>query len=80
MLACTPSSVAAGNVFVSGLREVQVNSVPEAMALVKQAQRARAVADTKVNARSSRSHAVFTLKLVSVSARHACVRITLARV
>lgn len=43
-----------------------MTTVDEAMAIVAQAQRRRQVADTLTNARSSRSHAVFTVKLVKV--------------
>ncbi|CAK0850731.1 unnamed protein product [Prorocentrum cordatum] len=46
-----------------GLSEVPVESVDEILALVHRAQERRRVAETRVNARSSRSHCLFTMRV-----------------
>ena len=56
-----------GEVFVKGLREVEVRGVDEAFALLQLGQAARAKARTALNADSSRSHSVFCVKLVDAS-------------
>lgn len=53
-----------GQVYVNGLREVLVGCGQEARAAVAQGERNRQVAETVLNADSSRSHCVFSLKLV----------------
>ena len=50
-------------VFVEGLTELSVSSAPEALAVLAAGCNARAVAETRLNAASSRGHAVFTLTL-----------------
>nr|AJF36162.1 C-terminal kinesin motor protein KIFC1 [Procambarus clarkii] len=50
--------------FVSNLRVVKVTDETEVHHLLHLAQQQRAVAETKMNERSSRSHSVFRLKLV----------------
>ncbi|KAN0063976.1 hypothetical protein ACQY0O_003582 [Thecaphora frezii] len=50
--------------FVSGLREFKVNSAGEARDLLLRGQENRAVFGTMANRASSRSHGVFTIKLV----------------
>ena len=52
------------DVFVKGLREVEVHSVDEAFSCLKQGQAARQKAKTALNADSSRSHSVFCIKLL----------------
>lgn len=47
----------------TGLSEVRVNSVGDILKLVSLAQERRRVAETRVNARSSRSHSIFTMKV-----------------
>lgn len=49
-------------------REVRVSSAAEAMAVIAQGEAVRAIGATAVNERSSRSHAIFTLNIVSHSA------------
>jgi len=51
-------------VFVCGLKEVKVNSHTEAYAVLKQGQKNRKVCGTTLNQDSSRSHSVFTVKLI----------------
>lgn len=54
---------AAGEVRCVGLSEVPVASAEEILELVRAAQDRRRVAETRINARSSRSHCIFTLKV-----------------
>ena len=49
-----------------GLQEVQVSSVEEAMLLLKLGLRHRHVASTRLNYQSSRSHTIFTIKLIKM--------------
>ena len=53
----------ASGIYVEGLTEVQVSSFYELQRLITEGNRARATAATRMNERSSRSHAVFTLTL-----------------
>jgi kinesin family protein 4/21/27 len=53
-----------GNIILSGLRQVEVNSVEELMNVLNQGSTLRQTDATAINARSSRSHAVFSLNLV----------------
>lgn len=46
-----------------GLSEVSVTTLGEILELVRHAQERRRVAETRVNARSSRSHSIFTMKV-----------------
>jgi len=50
-----------------GLREVTVKDATDCTALVQQGDRRRAAAATKMNAASSRSHAVLTLSLEAIA-------------
>ena len=52
-----------GEVHVKGLSEVPVHTIGQALALVRRALRGRAVRQTDMNSRSSRSHAVLQLLL-----------------
>lgn len=54
----------AGRVFIDA-EETIVESFEEAMAVLEKGQAARHVGETKMNARSSRSHTVFTLQIES---------------
>eukprot|EP00775_Hariotina_reticulata_P012438 gene12438-12575_t len=58
----------AGHITVQSMSEVAVQSAKEALELLKRAAKARQSAGTAVNERSSRSHAVITVKLQSVEA------------
>eukprot|EP00435_Cladocopium_sp_Y103_P043218 s339_g12.t1 len=46
-----------------GLSEVEVQSMEDILEVVRRAQEKRRVAETRVNARSSRSHSIFTMKV-----------------
>jgi hypothetical protein len=52
--------------YVSGLREVRVRSVAEAERVVEKGMEMRQVWGTRMNEKSSRSHAVFTVKVVRI--------------
>lgn len=52
-----------GEVYAEGLREVTVSSVADVQRLLSFGQRNRSVAETGVNAHSSRSHTIFCIKL-----------------
>jgi kinesin family member 20 len=54
---------ALGEVYADGLREVSVSSVADVQRLLSFGQRNRSVAETGVNAHSSRSHTIFAIKL-----------------
>ncbi|KAK4241360.1 hypothetical protein C8A03DRAFT_41187 [Achaetomium macrosporum] len=53
-----------GNIILTGLRQVEVNSVEDLMNVLNQGSTLRQTDATAINARSSRSHAVFSLNLV----------------
>ncbi|KAK4667232.1 hypothetical protein QC763_307390 [Podospora pseudopauciseta] len=55
---------AKGNILLTGLRQVEVNSVDDLMHVLEQGSIVRQTDATAINARSSRSHAVFSLNLV----------------
>ena len=73
---CSADGTENGEVYVKGLREVEVKSRQEAFTLLKQGQRLRQKAKTELNADSSRSHAVFTLKLLD-EAGHVWCRLSI---
>ena len=54
------------NMYVHGVTEVEVKSSDEAFEVFQRGQRRRRVAHTALNAESSRSHSVFTVRLVQV--------------
>lgn len=53
-----------GGMSCIGLSETPVSSVADVLELVRKAQERKRVAETRVNARSSRSHCIFTMKVV----------------
>ncbi|KAJ9138602.1 Kinesin family protein [Pleurostoma richardsiae] len=53
-----------GNILLTGLRQVEINSVDDLMAALNFGSTLRQTDATAINARSSRSHAVFSLNLV----------------
>ncbi|KLU80972.1 hypothetical protein MAPG_00068 [Magnaporthiopsis poae ATCC 64411] len=53
-----------GNILLTGLRQVEINSVDDLMAALNLGSALRQTDATAINARSSRSHAVFSLNLV----------------
>ncbi|XP_072196291.1 kinesin-like protein KIF20B [Excalfactoria chinensis] len=55
-----------GYSYVKGLQWVQVSDSKEAFRLFKLGQKHRSVASTKLNACSSRSHSVFTIKVLKI--------------
>lgn len=55
-----------GGKYISGLREVRVRNVGEARAVIKMGQINRHVFGTLANHASSRSHGIFTVKLMRV--------------
>ncbi|KAM0786363.1 hypothetical protein ACM66B_001833 [Microbotryomycetes sp. NB124-2] len=59
-----------GAKYVAGMKEVCVHSAQEAQAIIEQGQTNRRVYGTLANRASSRSHAIFTIKLVKTSKRN----------
>lgn len=55
------------NMYVHAVTEIEVKSAEEAFEVFQRGQRKRRVAHTALNAESSRSHSVFTIRLVQVS-------------
>ncbi|ORX77542.1 kinesin-domain-containing protein, partial [Basidiobolus meristosporus CBS 931.73] len=55
-----------GYKYIHGLREFRVNSVEDGYQLLNQGQKNRTVFSTMLNAVSSRSHSIFTIKLIRV--------------
>jgi len=53
-----------GNIILTGLRQVEINSVEDLMNALNQGSTLRQTDATAINARSSRSHAVFSLNLI----------------
>lgn len=51
----------------AGLVEVKVESVEEAMLLLRMGLQHRHVASTRLNYQSSRSHTIFTIKMMKVA-------------
>jgi len=58
-----------GQVYVSELTEVEVDSADEVLEQYRRAQERRKMAATLLNAQSSRSHSVFTIRLVMAPAQ-----------
>lgn len=52
--------------YIVGLREVKVESTEEAIRLLQLSLRHRHIAGTRLNYQSSRSHAVFTIKIIRI--------------
>ncbi|KJE96787.1 hypothetical protein CAOG_07056 [Capsaspora owczarzaki ATCC 30864] len=52
------------NVYMKNVREIRVFSVEEAYRVLRSGQRARQVASTLLNSASSRSHCIFSIKIV----------------
>ncbi|OQV20507.1 Kinesin-like protein KIF23 [Hypsibius exemplaris] len=53
-----------GHIYVAGATEVEVLTADEALRLLNRGQKARRIASTQLNADSSRSHAIFNVRLV----------------
>ena len=58
------------NMYVSGVTEIEVKSTEEAFAVLQRGQKRRRVAMTTMNTESSRSHSVFTIRLVQAPLNH----------
>lgn len=58
------------NMYVSGVTEVEVKSTEEAFEVLYQGQKLRRVAQTQLNTESSRSHSVFTIRVVMAPLDH----------
>lgn len=58
------SEVESGGKYVSGLKEIKVSSIAEAKELLYRGQENRTVFSTMANRTSSRSHSVFTIKIL----------------
>lgn len=54
------------NMYVHAVTEVEIKSAEEAFEIFHRGQKKRRVAHTALNAESSRSHSVFTIRLVQV--------------
>lgn len=52
--------------FVHGVNEIEVSSTDEALEAYHYGQKRRRIAQTALNAESSRSHSIFTIRLVQV--------------
>ncbi len=58
------------NMYVVGATEVEVKSTEEAFEVLYHGQKQRRVAQTQLNQESSRSHSVFTIRLVQAPLDH----------
>ena len=58
------------NMYVVGATEVEVKSTEEAFEVLYHGQKQRRVAQTQLNQESSRSHSVFTVRLVQAPLDH----------
>lgn len=59
------------HIFLTGLREVEINSVEDLMAALNSGSSIRQTDATAINAQSSRSHAVFSLRLIQHKSKSA---------
>ncbi|XP_071828189.1 uncharacterized protein [Apostichopus japonicus] len=55
-----------GSIFVKGLKEIQVSGADEAYKVLKIGQKNLSIAATKLNHNSSRSHCIFSIKILRV--------------
>ena len=65
--------------YVSGAVEVEVKSTEEAFDLFCRGKRKRRVAHTQLNQESSRSHSVFTIRLVQAPLDHSAQEVLQVR-
>ncbi len=56
-----------GTMYIKDIAEIEVKSTEEALELMHRAQKRRVVACTDLNAESSRSHSIFTIRVVQTS-------------
>lgn len=56
------------NVYVNGVVEVEVKTSAEALELYSMGKKRKRMAQTSLNAESSRSHSVFTIRVVTIPA------------
>lgn len=55
-----------GSIFIKGLKEIQVSNADEAYKVLKIGQKNLSIAATKLNHNSSRSHCIFSIKILRV--------------
>ena len=65
--------------YVNGAVEVEVKSTEEAFEVLYRGQKKRHVAQTQLNHESSRSHSVFTIRLVQAPLDHSGKEVLLVR-
>ena len=53
--------------YIKDVTEIEVKSTEEALELMNRAQKRRVVAYTDLNSESSRSHSIFTIRVVQTS-------------
>lgn len=58
------------NMYVHGVTEIEVKSVEEALNIFSIGQKRKRIEQTVLNAESSRSHSVFTMRLVQITAKN----------
>ena len=68
------------NMYVSNVTEVEVKSTEEAFEALLRGQKRRRVAMTTMNTESSRSHSVFTIRLVQAPLNHSGEEVIQVRV
>lgn len=56
-----------GAMYIKDVTEIEVKSTEEALDLMSKAQKKRVVAYTDLNSESSRSHSIFTIKIVQAA-------------
>jgi kinesin family protein 23 len=56
-----------GAMYIKDTVEIEVKSTEEALELMHRAQKKRVVASTDLNSESSRSHSIFTIRIVQAS-------------
>ncbi|RUS16811.1 kinesin motor domain-containing protein [Endogone sp. FLAS-F59071] len=66
-----------GNMYVAGLKEMRIRNMQNAYAILTKGQKNRAMFSTKMNHTSSRSHGIFTIKIVRYAIEDsACVTVS----
>lgn len=56
-----------GSMYIKDVNELEVKSIEEALELMSRAQKRRVVAHTDLNSESSRSHSIFTIRIVQTN-------------
>lgn len=68
-----------GFMYIKDVTEIEVKSSEEALEYLSRAQKKRVIASTDLNAESSRSHSIFTIRLVQASAVSPLNNITISQ-